>query len=242
MYAHDYSFCSRSHGMFNELEYSIKSVRKFYRGARCFVVGDAPDSIDAIKIHHAVTETVPGHMDRTEVDLIEKLKLIIADPRINEQFVLMYDDQFFLQKITKVDLRPTALCKIDNLAEYYQGKRIFGLLYGRLWKNTYDHIMQSTPNVYDWETHLPKLLEKKNLSWLIDVFDLEHQNLLITSLYYTHFAKSVRLLENDDTIRSHTWTIDGGMDWDKVFSRKFLIIDDNSCVPDMWNRIKAVVD
>lgn len=242
MYAHDYSFSVKSAGMFNELEYSIKTVRKFYKGARCFVVGDAPDYIDAIKIPHAVTETVPGFMDRTQVDMIRKIKLIIDCEKINEEFVLMYDDHFFLQKITKADLQPTALCKIDNMASYFRGERAFGLLYGRLWKATYDTIMNMTPNVYDWETHLPKLFLKSKVRKLVDLYNLESANLMLPSLYYTLYAKKVRLISEDDTIRSHTWTIGGDMDWDKVFSRKFLIIDDNSCVPEMWNRIKALVD
>ncbi len=237
IYAHRYSFFAKS-GLFNELDYSIKTVKKFYKNARCWVVGDTPVTDE--EVTHIPTElvlTARSPLDRRNVDLMRKLDAIL-DSDINEEFVLMYDDQYFLRKITKKDLQPTALCRIDDLSKYH---RVKGLLYGRLWDNTYKTISEMGVPMYDYETHLPRLMEKEKTRWLMDTHDLRNQNYLIHSLYYTMFAEDPILISEDDTIRSHTWTVSGGEDWDYIFSKKFLIVHDDSCIPQLWDRIKALV-
>ena len=64
---------------------------------------------------------------------------------------------------------------------------------------------------------------------------------MIHSLYYTLYASEPRLLDADDTIRSHTWTIGNKMDYDDIFSKKFLILHDDSIVPSITDRIKKLV-
>ena len=244
IYAKQFSFYHKSK-MFNELKYSIKTVQKFYKDARIWVVGDPPgemekelESGDINHIPTGLVQTGKSGLHRDNIDLMRKFKAII-DSDINQEFVLMYDDQFILRKITYKDLQPTALCKIEDLATY---PRIFGLLYGSLWRSTYKTIAEMTDEVYDWETHLPRLMEKDKTEFLIDAYDLENKNLMIHPLYYTLYASDPVLISEDDSIRSHTWTIGRNMDYDEIFSKKFLIISDEACVPDMWNRIKALVE
>lgn len=244
IYAKQFSFYAKSGGMFNELEYSIKSVKKFYPGARCWVVGDEPPMMTKHKygeLHHIPTglvQTGKSGLHRENIDIMRKFKAII-DSEIDEEFVLMYDDQYFLRPLTYEDFKPTALCRIESLDTY---PRKFGLLYGSLWRETYKTISEMTDELYDWETHLPRLMEKSNTKYLIDTYDLENKNIMIHPLYYTMYAKDPKLLSEDDSIRSHIWTIGNDMDWDEIFSRKFLIIHDDSCVPDMWNRIIKLID
>jgi len=233
-------------GLFNELEYSVKTVQKFYKGARCWIVGDMPDGwlSEEIKkgevkyIETGLVQTGKSGLHRDNIDLIRKMNAIIASD-VEEEFVLMYDDQYFLRPIKYKDLKPCALCRIPDVSQY---PRVFGLLYGSLWRSTYKVIEEMTDEVYDWETHLPRLLEKSKLAFLIDAYDLESKNIMITSLYYTYYGVNPVLLDEDDTIRSHTWTIGRNMDYDEIFSKKFLTISDESIVPSMWNRIKALVE
>jgi len=243
VYAKQFSFYHKSR-MFNELKYSIKTVQKFYKDARIWVVGDPPGEMDdeiesgeINLIHTGLVQTGKSGLHRDNIDLMRKFKAIIESD-INEEFVLMYDDQFILRDITYKDLQPTALCRVPDVSTY---PRIFGLLYGSLWRSTYKVIDQMTDNIYDWETHLPRLMEKEKTEFLIDTYDLENKNIMIHPLYYTLYATDPILIDEDDSIRSHTWTIGRNTDWDDIFSKKFLIISDESCVPDMWNRIIALV-
>ena len=244
IYANQFSHFAQC-GLFNELEYSIKTVLKFYPGARCWVVGDEPstNTWNPYKyiyrhLHSELVQTGKSGLHRENIDIMRKLKIVL-DSEVGEEFVLMYDDQFFLQPITYDDFRPTALCRIEDVAIY---PRKFGLLYGSLWRDTYKEIATMTDEVYDWETHLPRLMNKEKTRFVIDMYDMENRNLLIHSIYYTLYAETVTLLDEHPEIRSHTWTIGRNMDYDDIFSKKFLILHDDSIVPDMWNRIKSLVE
>lgn len=222
-------------GLFNELEWSIKTVRKFYKGARCIVVGDDP-KMDVEHIPVKRIETAAA--DVRHVDVINKLKAV-CELDITE-FVLMYDDIFFLRKISRRDITTTyALCKIDDLNTYNRGKG--GLLYSRLWLETYKKIAEMEVEMYDWETHLPRYMLVDRVKWLIDTFDLMHNGLIISSLYAAMWGEKPVLLSENDTIRSHVDAMGPGVDLDKAFSRKFLVIDDNACTPNMTDRIKNLI-
>lgn len=219
--------------LFNELEWSVKTVKHFYKDARCVVIGDKPD-FDVEWIDQPKIET--SKIDVRHRDIIEKLETACG---LFDEFVLMYDDVYFLRPITKKDFRPTALCKIEDLNTYDRGKG--GLLYTRLWKETYKKVAEITTDLYDWETHMPRLLNSDRVMWLINVFDLKNKGFIITSLYGAMYLDDPVLLSEDDTIRSHVDIMGPSVDLDKEFSRKFLIIDDNACTPSMIEKIKKLI-
>jgi len=221
-----------------ELEWSIKTVKKFYKDARIWVVGDKPPfEMELNWIEDFTTPTVRGGLHVENVDIVKKLRLVL-DSEVEEEFVMMYDDQFFLRKITKKDLRPTALCRVESVESY---DRVFGLMYGNLWRSTYKTIFEMTEDVYDWETHLPRLMTKERTRFILDTFEPGENNLMVHSLYYTYFDSEPILLSEDDSIRSHTWTIGNNMDYDNIFSKKFLILHDDSLIPLIMNRIEGLV-
>lgn len=222
-------------GQFNELYWSIKTVEKYYKGARCIVVGDAP----GFECEHIPVQRIEtASADVRHVDVINKLKAV-CELDIDD-FVLMYDDIYFLRKISKKDITtPYALCKIEDLNTYQRGKG--GLLYTRLWRETYAKIAEMEVELYDWETHLPRYMLKDRVKWLIETFDLMHNNYIISSLYGAMWGENPVLLSENDGIRSHVDAMGPGIDLDKEFSRKFLIIDDNACTPMMTDRIKGLV-
>lgn len=225
-----------------ELEWSIKTVKKFYKDARIWVVGDKPPfDMDLNWIEDKTLPTVRSGLHVENVDIMKKLNLVIESD-IGEEFVMMYDDQFFLQPIEYDDFKPTALRRVDSIESYFNVKRKFGLLYGNLWTCTYKTLFEMTDEVYDWETHLPRLMTKERTSFLLDTFDPGQSNLMIHSLYYTYFMEEDPiLLDENPQIRSHTWTIKNNMDYDDIFSKKFLVLHDDSIVPIITNRIESLI-
>ena len=144
IYAKPFSYFAK-HKTWNELEYSIKSVRKNYPKAVCWVVGDDPElDVNFIKTDRVITHPSNHPID---IDVIRKFRTIIESD-INEEFVLMYDDIFILKPITRKDLEITyARCMVDNVDTY---KRSWSTSYRRLWQKTYKIIQDLRDDVYDW--------------------------------------------------------------------------------------------
>jgi hypothetical protein len=213
-------------GQWDELKWSIRSVEKHYKDARCVVVGDKPD----FDVEHIPVERIHTwqHCDVRHADVIKKLSAFIDTGA--ECFVLMYDDVYFLRSITQRMIQtPYALCKIEDLKTYRRGKG--GLLYSRLWDETYKKVAEMTDELYDWETHLPRFLWSDRVKWLIETFDLMHNGLIFTSLYGALWGENPVLLDENPDIRAHLDVMGPGVDLDEVFSKHFLVIDDNACTP-----------
>ena len=224
-------------GQFDELRWSIRTVEKYYKGARCVVVGDKPDfdceHIEVPRIH------IWDSCDVRHADIIKKLTVACNE---FDGFIFMYDDIYFLRNITRKDLTtPYALCRIKDLKEYNNNRGKGGLAYRHLWAETYKKVAQITDELYDWETHLPRFFESERVKWLIDTFDLLHNGYIITSLYGAYFYENPVLLDKNDTIRSHVDVMGPNIDLDKEFSRKFLVIDDNALTPSMTERIMKLI-
>jgi hypothetical protein len=189
-YIKDPSFFNKG-GIFNELEYSVKSVEKNYDGAvRCFVVGDKPP-VDGVihipveRVHHTVIQW------ERHVDQIAKFRAII-DSDINEDFVLIYDDTYLMNKVIEKDITTTyGYNKVDDVEKYI---RKWSRTYAMIWKETYRKIAEFRSDLYDWETHLPRYLSKIRLENVINKFNLDENNLISTSLYAAKYAENTVLM------------------------------------------------
>jgi len=228
-------------GIFNELEYSIKSVRKFYQGeARCFVIGDDP-KLDVNYIpspKYSGGNTQPRHQDQ----MLKFDKLWDSD--INEEFVLMYDDIYLLQPTTKEELQITyGRSEVDDVYEYIKTRKGTGG-YKRLWTSTYDYIKTYRDSnglkTYDWETHLPRFMLKSKLKHLIDTLKLRNVPKISTSLYSAYYSGETVIMPDD--LQSDLWTHKPGMDFEAEFDKKFMNIYDNVIIPEFVDKMKAKYD
>ena len=250
IYAKKFSAYYKS-GLFNELDYSIRSVRKNFQGdARCFVVGDDP-GLDAIhlKAPPLVTHD-PINKEPVNLDLLNKMEAIIDSHKVNEEFILMYDDIFILKPTTKEELKQEyGRCEVVNPSNYIQ-TRNGGRPYKKLWVSTYDYIvpfrLQKGLKSYDWETHLPRFLEKKKLKWLINALNLRDIPKIPTSLYSAGCyiaADEFKDCEIPETLvmppdlQSDIWTHTPGMDLEAEFNKKYMNIYDDVLVPEFLERM-----
>ena len=231
IYIHKFSYFGKS-GLWNEIEYSIKSVRQNYPGARCWVVGDDP----GFGVNHIPCEQVERH-DKgypAEIDVVKKFRKIIESD-VGEEFILMYDDIFILNPVTYEDFKITyGYSHVDNVEEY---ARKWSRSYKMLWKNTYRIIANLVDDIYDWETHLPRLYDKFQLEQVLDAYDCDNVPLIATSLYAAHYIKDTVLM--DDSVQYDLFNV-RVVDYTEGFKCKFMNIMDETIDMDFENKMKEV--
>ena len=243
IYAKEYSAWHLG-GQFNELDYSIRSVRKNYQDwVGCFVIGDDPKleatHLKAPKLLKQGDDPMGQHVN---LDLLNKLQGIIDSPVVNEEFILMYDDIFLLKPTTEEQIKTTyGRCEVTNPAEYIR-TRCGGTPYKRLWLSTYDYIITYRHSkglkTYDWETHLPRFMEKSKLKTLIKDLNLRDIPKIPTSMYSAYYGGDTKIIE--EGFQSDIYTHVPKMDFDKEFECQFMNIGDSVIVPSLINKMKEL--
>jgi len=232
----------RKMGLFNELEYSIKSVTQNVKDARCIVVGDDP-GLDVIHIPGPARVDEHPSKQQQHVDKFYKMQAMLDSDLVGDEFVLMYDDMFILQPTTIEELKINwAKSEVTIIDDYLKSDiRTGSLSYLRIWRATYEFIKMwrdiKKQKTYDWESHTPRYIEKEKLAETLGHFDV-HNPKIVTGLYDGFFADNTKLLE-EDTL-SDLWTHKPGMDFNKEFSRRYLNIYDNVIVPEFVDKMKEV--
>jgi len=224
--------------VFNELEWSVKSAKKFLPDPRCFVAGDKPDfDIEHIETPQRVEThrtNFPRHFDN-----VNKLLAIVDDPRVSDDFVMMYDDIFLLQSMTYDDIKFWGKAEITYSLEEYYRTRFGSNIYRELWKRTYNYLCMDAivtgKKVYDWETHLPRKYNKSKLMSVIDRYKLGENPMIVSSAYAYEYADETVIM--DDSLQADLYTHMPGMDLDKQFEKKFLNLDNDAIVPPIIDRI-----
>jgi len=237
-------------GLFNELEYSIRSVKKNFQGDyRLFVVGDEPPISHKDVIHIKGYPRVDRHpsQQRQTVDQFFKKKAMVESDLIGENFVMMYDDMFILQPITEHDLKINwALAEIDIIEDYMRSPiRKGDITYLRVWKDTYEGIKMMRDlkglKTYDWETHTPRYFNKEKLKKIIDSVDFEKNPKIVSSIYDGLYAENTQIIT--DEIQSDMWSYKPGLDFDKEFSKIYMnIYDDVIVIPFIDHMVKMFGD
>lgn len=251
LYAKKFSSWDMS-GLFNELDYSIRSVRKNYQGdVRCFVIGDKPTPmLDVIHLEAPpLVERDDIHGQPRHFDRNKKLQ-VLFDSEINEEFVLIWDDVFILKPTSREQIMKTyGRCEV-KYPEAYIRTRCGGRPYKKIWLSTYDYIKTFRDikglKTYDWETHLPRYMEKTKLKWLIDILKLNNVAKLHTGLYQAGcFADGFPDYEIPETIvmpegfQSDIYSHEPHMCFDTEFDAHYMNIGDNVIVPEF---IKHMVE
>ena len=229
-------------GLFNELDYSVRSVRKNYQGdVRCFVVGDIP--LPTLNIIHIPAPPLvredKEHQQPQHFDLNNKFTTII-ESEVNEEFVLMYDDIFILKPTSREEIMKTYGRCVVEYPDQYVRKRSGGRPYKKLWLSTYEYIITFRSSkglkTYDWETHLPRFMEKTKLKWVFDRLNVRNIPRMHTSLYPAHFSEETFIMPDD--FQADLYDHRPGMDFDVEFKKHHMNIGDNVIVPGLIERMQ----
>ena len=238
----------RKFGVFNELEYSIKSVKQNVKDARCFVVGDEPpiddDSVIWIPGPPRIDVGSPG--EKAHQDTLQKFVEIANHPDIGDEFVTMWDDVFILKPTTVDDLKIAwAKAEITDLDEYINSPiRTGDRSYKKLWRSTYEFAKMicdsGSRKTYDWESHTPRYFEKEKLRVLLNKWDLKANPRLVTGMYACYHAENTQIITPE--VQSDLWTHKPFMDFTKLLDVQYLNIYDDVIVPDFIDRMKELLD
>jgi len=187
-----YPFLQRA-ANWKEIIFSIRSIEKYYQGKfHIFIIGDLPPAINANKITFIPSSCIANKDGSQPIDIVKKLNKVIADKRINENFVWMNDDIYFMNPVFYEDI--AILKAIENLDLIR--KSVKTPYRDNLW-NTYNVLKSNNCPVWNYGTHLPFVYNKKNMKLLIEKFNLAKNPLLISSLYHNYFfQKAIPLLLN----------------------------------------------
>jgi len=227
-------------GIFNELEYSVKSVQKNYKGkTRCFVVGDDPGlghlGVEHIPIKRLESSKYGYHR---HFDMITKVKAALKVTKSSE-FVLMYDDIYLLKPVSKRDLKKIyAKTRITSINDYLNVRK-GDSSYLRCWTSTYNRIQEFRDDLWDWETHMPRYYDVNALYMIIDKYSLDRVAYLLFSLYAAEFSKIPHII-TDDIQSNILEDRPFHNDYDKAFDSMFMNVADDGISVGFRNKMREM--
>lgn len=183
----------------DELKYSIRSVCKnFKEPFEIVIIGDKPTWYNG---KHIQTTPIRGRKFTRAFDIARKLEIICKSEMITENFVYMYDDQYFINSTELKDF-DGAVCMNEIV------KRKVPKLGSETWlelmARTVEVLHQNGhEKIYNYETHLPRVLSKKKLRIMMDAYDLHRNPLLFNTIYFNEFYPVPRIiLEQSNPIKA----------------------------------------
>lgn len=159
----------------DELLYSMRSVEAYFEGkARFTVIGDRPQWYTG---HFIPQERTLNQQHRPFRDMLSKIRTASIHPEIDETFVWMMDDTYFLQPVSLAALE-TPRCdpsyrETANKANSWQKLKL----------STVNTLKSAGYAAFDYATHLPHVVEKSKLVTLFSMFDFTNRTYLWEVLY-----------------------------------------------------------
>lgn len=139
-----------------ELRYSLRSISNLTNfDGDVFIVGESE-----LWLKNVTYLPVKRLYGNPNVDVQKKLRAVVDDPRIPDEFILMMDDVYITEKIAAIDMHRGDLT--GNNENTYQMSKLKTL---EFLKNNV------TETRFDYETHAPFICNKKRLSTVLDIVD-----------------------------------------------------------------------
>ena len=232
---------------FQELKYMLRSLEKnFLEDYRVVLIGEKPDwltteNVEPERFLFIPQERLGGMKFANCIDANRKINTIILSPEISEKFVVVYDDVYFLRHTELKDLKPYSIAKAENLKPTS--------VYRELLLNTFSRLEKEGFTSHNCETHLPRLIDKKQMIEVYQRFLPIRNRLLIYSLYFNYYyANELTELTKGDGIKlgfygkSNQWSFANKKkvdDYLKAFNKyHFLNHDDNGLTPELAQAIE----
>ena len=137
-----------------ELRYSIRSVMASFPDAKVWVVGGKPSWYNGNFIFIQ-------QRSAKYINAINNLKTICSSEDISEEFVLMNDDFFIIEKLNSIDTFHGGLL-LDKINLYKKISTTSG--YINKLEKTFNKITDlGLSNILDYELHVPMVMEKTKL-------------------------------------------------------------------------------
>lgn len=163
-----------SHWQDNELRYSLRSIEENLNHGKVFVVGECPDWLQ--NVTHI--EAIDGFPHKIK-NAIHKIRTACLDHRISEDFILMNDDFFFLNRTEAI--KNFHLGNINKAIAEHQTKD--GYYYRALIDTRNLLNVAGAVEVLNYEVHYPMVFNRKKFLELTDSVSWHDAGYLFRSLY-----------------------------------------------------------
>jgi len=160
----------------DELKYALRSIEHSFPEANVLVVGDKEDWFSD-KVTHL--EHTP-ESDNPQVDVAQKLLLVISSGAIdNDSFILSNDDIFLLGKVGLYDIEFDKAFGVIG-----KGTGAKGGKYNQNAENTRKALLAKDLPVHRYGTHTPIVLNQESLTEILADYNACEDGHLVTTLYY----------------------------------------------------------
>jgi hypothetical protein len=166
-----------------DIKYSLRSLEQNWLGnLRVTVVGDRPK--DFGQMFHIPHQPVQTPHQQRALDAVRKMEAVLGARHIQERFVMMHDDHYLLRPMDEMYvMRRRAVSEIDPLWEPTDANR----KHKRLLYETAKALREKGfTRVWNYETHIPRMYEKRKMAEVIDIYRPAGNRLLLATLYYNH--------------------------------------------------------
>jgi spermidine synthase len=158
----------------DELRWSMRSVRQFYRGqADLIVVGDRPSWFAGRVIEQP---RVRSQRYRSFRDMLAKMQTMAQHPDIPDEFVWMMDDVYFIKPVGLHDLKVPRVSGMLPESAGNSGWQKLKVASRKL-------LTQAGMPCYDYATHLPHYVNKQKLAAVFAAFPTDKQTYLWEIVY-----------------------------------------------------------
>ena len=228
----DFVYVFADIGVWDELKYSLRSLETNFQGEfNVWIVGDKPKwlSNHTNYIYHG------RDVCSKFLDSVDKIKLIMADERIGDDFVYMSDDVYLVNPVSIQDIDQFYAVQDLKGRPVHKRKRTTNHV-RKIWQTMDALTAKDCPN-YNSETHMPRYFNKKKLQQIFDEFDVVNRRLLFPTLYYNWHYKHEKatILQKQDAIKAGFYNGDSHhsisfarkknerqLIWDLLATKKFL--------------------
>lgn len=184
----------------DELKFSIRSLCKYAQfDFEPVIIGDLPTWY---KGKHIPVKAIRNKRFTRAFDIANKLNIICQSEMISKDFVYMYDDQYFINNVMLEDISGAiAMSEIHKVHPVNAGSEVWRELMNRTVVALKDNGCDG--RIYNYETHLPRVLNKQRLKLIIDAYQLKSTPLLFNTLYFNEYHDKPKVeLEKENNIKA----------------------------------------
>lgn len=172
----------------DELRYAIRGLFTNYRGPfRVWVIGSRPQwLVEGTKVRFI---SAPVLSSNYIMDVVAKMRSIIAHSEIGDDFVWMNDDIYLINPASYREIYGSGgLWAIEYLM-----KRPSTISdYRKRMAMTWDRLKKEGLSTWNTNTHMPFFYNKAKLAFILDKYKPERNCYLISMLYHNHWYSAHR--------------------------------------------------
>ncbi len=174
--------------IWDELKFALRSIERNAKfNYRVFLVADKlPDWANPEKVHLIKSSQIHGMKFSKAFDQWNKLVTVCNDEIVSDNFIYAYDDQLWMKPVSESTFeRPFSHALVKSVADLDQQIPNAGANWRTLFINTIDILKKMGLPCFNFETHMPRLINKQLMLSMIDKLNLNKQSpTLASTLYY----------------------------------------------------------